>query len=531
MTKNLYNRLFISRAVLSFFMIILLLLSCVLRVTVISVRDYQTKQKKQSEYRVDIINSRGTIYDCNMVPLTNNNKKTVAAVLPTPKAITSISKVADEYTINELKNGKPIVCELDEKIEAEGIKTATVYEQNTEDMSACHLIGYTDSSGHGVSGLELAYDELLYSDKKVSAVFSTDGKGRVLLGIEPEIENDITATTNAVVTTIDINVQNIVEKALLNIESGCAIVADVKNSKIKAMASAPKFDINDISSSLEANNSPMLNRALSCFSVGSVFKPCIAASIIESRYKDYNINCLGSLEIENRKFKCHKFDGHGQMNLCTALAQSCNCFFYDTANLLGAQSIYKKAAALSLGNKIKIAENLYTANGYFPKLEVLNTSSAIANLSIGQGTLLSSPVAVLGLYLAIAGDGSYYMPSVVEKTIKGGTAGNYDIGYKTRIMSNDTAKSLREYLKTVITDGTGVEAAPTLCLAAGKTATAQTGRYYKNGTEITISWFCGFFPADEPQYAVVVMSDSVPKVSTASIFAEITDGICRLINK
>ena len=74
-------------------------------------------------------------------------------------------------------------------------------------------------------------------------------------------------------------------------------------------------------------------------------------------------------------------------------------------------------------------------------------------------------------------------------------------------------------------DGTGSEAAPTITTAAGKTATAQTGRYYDDGSEITISWFCGFFPAENPRYVVVVMSDNRLNVSTASLFAEIADKI------
>ena len=89
-------------------------------------------------------------------------------------------------------------------------------------------------------------------------------------------------------------------------------------------------------------------------------------------------------------------------------------------------------------------------------------------------------------------------------------------------MSKYTAAKIREYLKNVIINGTGVEAKPKHTTAAGKTATAQTGRYYENGQEITNSWFCGFFPYKDPQYVIIVMSD------TASIFAEITDKICEL---
>ena len=79
-------------------------------------------------------------------------------------------------------------------------------------------------------------------------------------------------------------------------------------------------------------------------------------------------------------------------------------------------------------------------------------------------------------------------------------------------------------------EGTGVEAKPETTTAAGKTATAQTGRYDQNNIEITNSWFCGFFPLDNPQYTVIVMSEGRSLVSTASVFKNIADGITEYQN-
>ncbi len=528
MNNGFYGKLFASRAVLSFFVIMLLLLSCILRVAVITTKDYRQVQANQSRYKIDIARLRGTIYDCNMVPITNGNTKTVAAVLPTPRAVTAISKYVDINLLNTLKSGMPTVCTVPKKIEAEGINTTLVYENADKSAPIRHIIGYTDSTGHGVSGLELAYDDLLYSDEYVSAIFSADGKGNVLCGVEPYFENNLTVVSNSMVSTIDINIQNVLESAVSVLNSGCAVVADAKNGKIRGIASVPTFSIEDIAENLNAENSPMLNRALMPYSIGSVFKPCVAAVALENGYQNHTYNCLGGIQIEDRNFKCHKLDGHGQVDLCSSLAQSCNCFFYDTAIALGSEKIYKFISTLSIGSKMKIAKNLYAASGKIPDISSLNTQSTLANISIGQGTLMSSPVAMLNLYLSIAGDGSYYLPSVVERTINNGIVSEYDIGFKTKIMDSATALKIREYLKTVITDGTGTEAAPTLCSAAGKTATAQTGRFYEDGTEITNSWFCGFFPAEEPQYVVIVMSDSRLNHSTASVFSNIADGITEL---
>lgn len=508
---------------------LLLFLSCVLRLVVISKGDYYDVQKQQSIYKIDISKLRGTIYDCNMVPITNNETQKIAVITPNDNSINAISRLLDgdelDVTLKKLNNNQAAICNIDDDIFCNGIATATKYIRYGKSLQACHLIGYIDDNGHGVSGIELAYDDVLYSDEYLSANIVCDGKGNILKGIDPTFENDLSNVLSGVVTTIDINMQTIVENEVSKLNSGCAVVAEVKNGKIRAMASVPTFDINNLAQSLEQKNSPMINKALYCYNVGSVFKPCVAASVIENDLSDITFKCEGNLKIGDRYFKCHNLNGHGIMSLSSSLAQSCNCFFYNAALTLGGENIYKRASILNLGTKIKIADNLYARSGSMPtKNEVLNNGT-IANLSIGQGKLMSSPVAVLNLYLAIAGNGEYYVPSVVEKIIKNGKESKYDIGNATRVMKSDTAKILREQLKTVITEGTGAEAAPTLVTAAGKTATAQTGRFYEDKTEITNSWFCGFFPADNPQYVIVVMSDSKLTVSTSSVFAKIADGI------
>ena len=455
--------------------------------------------------------------------------------MPTPKGVMAINNCAQgeelENTLEILKTNKPTICVTEDIIDSEGIAFTKVYGQNEEDNSACHLIGYTDSTGHGVSGLQLAYDDFLYSEKFASAVFTVGGNGDVLDGIDPFFENDVSIVNSGVVSTIDTNIQSIVETVSAKMNSGCAIVAEVTTGKIRAMASVPTFKLKTISESLQDENSPMLNRALLAYSVGSVFKPCVAAAAIEEGNGGQIFNCEGSLKIVDRVFRCHDISGHGIMNLQAALAQSCNCFFYNFAMNMGGSAIYKMASALSFGAKIKLCDNLYASSGNLPSQSSLSNEGALSNLSIGQGNLLLSPISMLTLYLSIAGDGCYYVPSLVEKTVKDGKEEIYDKGNKTRVMSEDTSAVLREYLKTVVTDGTGIEAAPINTTAAGKTATAQTGRYYKDGSEITNSWFCGFFPAGKPEYVVIVMSDSKLKVSTASVFAEIADGITLLYGK
>ncbi len=535
MDNSYYAKLFANRAVVCFFLIMLLMLSSMLRVAIITTGNYSTVQSQQSAYRITVSNLRGTIYDCNMIPITNNKTKIIAAVSPTPKAVVGISTALDggelQTVLNTLSQNKPAVCEIDEPIECDGISCTTVYKNASAETPSCHLIGYTDSTGHGVSGLQKAYDDLLYSEKTVSAVYTKDGKGDVLSGISPYFENDLSVVASGVVTTLDINIQNIAQKASEGITSGAVLVANAKDGKIRASVSLPTYDITDISASLKAENSPLLNRALSAYSVGSVFKPCVAAAAIEAGKGGFIFNCTGSTQIADRAFRCHKLDGHGIVDLRTALAQSCNCFFYNFAISLGGEGLYKMTSSLGFGSSFDIAENLSISQGSMPSLKALTNDGAIANLSIGQGEVLLSPVSMLTLYCAIANGGYYCLPSVVEKTIKNGRVSMYDSSCPTKVMSENTANLIKNHLKSVITEGTGTDAAPTLTTAAGKTATAQTGRYDDNGIEITNSWFCGFFPADEPQYVVIVMSEGASQVSAASVFAKIADGVTKYETK
>ncbi len=532
MENSVFEKTFANRTALCFFLIMMLILSSVFRVAIISTENYSAVQAQQASFRIEVAKLRGTIYDCNMVPLTNNLSKTVAAVSPTPKAVVGISSVLEgddlSAVLNTLSGNKPAVCTVGEPFECDGISCTKVYERDTADSTACHILGYTDSTGHGVSGLELAFDDLLYSDKAVSAVYTVDGRGGILNGVEPYFENDLSVVNSGVVTTIDINIQNIVEDAVSGIESGAAVVASASSGKIRAIVSRPLFQIDSISKSLESSDAPLINRALTAFSVGSVFKPCVAAAALEMGRGNFTFDCTGSTQIIDRQFKCHKLDGHGNVDLCGALAQSCNCYFYNFANLIGAEKIYKMASSLGFGSTVRIAGNMSTVKGNLPQISQLTNEAQIANLSIGQGDLLLSPVSMLPLYCAIANDGSYYLPSIVEKTLKDGKMQDYDVSYPTKVMSQDTAQSIRTYLQSVITDGTGGDAAPENCTAAGKTATAQTGRYDEQGQEITNSWFCGFFPAESPEYVVVVMSEGSSNVSTQSVFADIADKITEL---
>ncbi len=532
MEDKQFWHIFSKRSLVCFIVIIALLFSCILRTSKIATSNYSEVQKQFASFKITIGNPRGTIFDRNKYPLTNNQKKIIACVSPTPRAITAISQVlkgeALENVLETLKSGKPTACEVPKKIDCDGIVCTEIYTTSPT-IPAIHTVGYTNGEHKGISGLEKAYDNILYNSQDIVVRFACDGKGRALSGVAPEILGETSPYNNAVVTTIDINIQNIAEKEAENLGQGAIIIADAKTSKIRAISSFPTFNTDNISQLLEEKTSPLFNRALAAFNVGSVFKPCVAAAGIENNQSFFTYNCTGSFEIIDRVFRCHEHQGHGFTDLSHAIANSCNTYFYNFGLKVGKSAILNLASNLNLGKSLQLCSGISTAKGSLPDSQKLDNIAHLANFSIGQGDFTASPVSLLPLYCAISNSGQYYLPSIVESTIKNGKEEKYDIGSPTKVFSSNTAEDLKTALSLVISEGTGTLAKPENTTAAGKTATAQTGKY-ENGQEINSSWFCGFFPLEAPEYVVIIFCEDNKKQikSCAEIFSNIADEIMNI---
>lgn len=528
--NTLFWKLFTRRSAFCYLLMITLFFSCILRLAVISSNDYSAVTLNQNYYRLKIASLRGTVFDKNMIPLTNNSKKIIACVTPTPRAITGISAVLKDEelknVLERLKNGKPVLCEVPEKINCDGIVCTEIYE--SVDTVAQHTVGLVDSSGIGIMGIEKAYEEILKGEEAV-ILYECDGKGKLLEGVSPIVDNNTSVIASGVVSTIDIKIQTIAENSAKAISKGAIVIADVKTGKIRACVSVPNIDKEKMSEALNSEDSPFLNRAVNAYNVGSVFKPCVAAAGIEAKKDTFLYKCTGSCEIIDRKFKCHNIDGHGFLRLKGAIAQSCNTYFYNFAFKIGAKEILKTANNLKFGKSLKLGEKIETASGNLPSTDTLKNIAQLANFSIGQGELLLTPISMLTLYSAIANSGIYYSPSIVEGTVKNGVFSEYNKGSPTRAFKKETADTLKENLKAVLLEGTGTDAIPEYITAAGKTATAQTGKY-QNGTEICQGWFCGFFPFEEPEYTVIIFSENtlLQSKTCSQIFAEIADNITKI---
>lgn len=531
--EKLFWKMFAKRSLICFFVILFLLFVCILRVTVLTTTtNYREVQADSGSIKIEIQNQRGTIFDHNGYPLTNNKKEIIACVSPTPRAITAISTVLHgeelDSVLEQLKNNKPTICEVPKAINCDGIVCTQIYT-NYNYIPAIHTIGYTDKQNNGISGLQKAYNNLLSTGEPLTVRFACDGKGKVLPGVAPQIENKISSLSYGVITTIDINIQNVLESYGSALGKGAIIVSDVKTAKIRGIVSCPAFTTDNIENILNDENSPLYNRTLGAYNVGSVFKPCVAASVIENGFEKLTHNCKGSYKIIDRIFKCHLLSGHGITDLNYAVANSCNTYFYKAGIKIGEQNLLNMASNLNFGKCIRLCDGITTAKGVLPDNNKLDNLAHLANFSIGQGDFTATPISLLPLYCAIANGGKYYMPSIVEGFTQNGNKTQYDYGSPTRVFSESTANKLKTALSLVVSEGTGTQAKPKSVTAAGKTATAQTGKF-KNGKEIKSSWFCGFFPIDNPQYAVIVFCEDqeTQTISCAEIFSQIADKISGL---
>ena len=503
-----------------------------MRIMMIGSSEKITAAAEENSTVVNISALRGNIFDCNGIPLTGTQYKKYAVITPTPMTIMYCSTVlyGDEKlsVLAKLRNGKPAVIETEKQMQCAGIINLSVPAHSPKNGFCSHLIGYTDSTGHGVSGLEKAYDDILYTDKKITVRYAVGGNGEVLSGIEPQIKENKEVTASGVMITIDNTVQMVLEKATEKMEKGAVVISEVGSGKIRGMVSRPNFDIRDLASSLEATDSPFLNRSLMGYNVGSVFKPCVAAAALENgKWNNFITECTGSSEIGGNIFACHESEGHGKVNLGSAITQSCNSYFYGLAPMIGAENIVKTASIFGFGYKKNLGGGITTSGENLPEENKLHSSIDLANISIGQGQLLASPVTMLGLYEAIANGGIYHTPSLLEGVVENGAVKNSgQEPSAVRAMSEKTANMLKKYLSDVVIEGTGKNAFSSIVNVAGKTATAQTG-WKEEGKAKQHSWFCGFFPAESPKYIVVVLvEDSAGKEKIASeIFKEIAEAL------
>lgn len=492
----------------------------------------------QSSYKISVGRFRGTIYDCNNEAMVNNGKVDVkAAILPSVNSLDMLHDILDIEEMNSIYNlmssGKPFLIDLPEtarKINNQDIQCFDVQQRYQEQALCPHFVGYVDGSGKGVSGIELSYDDYLGDiDSEISVSYKVDALGRALLDQSPKVKNTEYLKMQGVSLTIDNKVQKIAEEAAKKyIKKGAVVVTEIPNCEIRAALSLPTYSPLDISSALEDEASAaMLNRAVSSYNLGSVFKLVTAAAGLENGLDSEAVyNCTGSTTVDGVTFHCFNGIAHGEVNMEKAIAYSCNCYFIDLAQKMSYIDVYKLAEDLGLNKEQELAPDLVSAKGSLPEPSKLRQFAPMANFSFGQGELLTTPLQVNGMVNAIAANGVYTEPKLVTGLVDPGLnlVEEYGTSEKKEVISSFYADKIKDYMKAAVEYGTAKEGKPTDLSAGAKTGTAETGKIV-NGKEIIQCWYSGFYPADKPKYVITVFAEDGigPSQDCAPVFKEIVD--------
>lgn len=498
---------------------------------------YAASAGGQSLSETELPRSRGDFYDRNGQPLTGTEPRWYALCIPGDSSYATLFPYVsfeEQAELYEKRNSmSPFLVEVSADLTANGVYTYTGSERYLPNPIARHLIGYLNGEGVGVSGLERAYEDILSQSGDLRTVTcTTTAQGSLMTGTGPELQT-VSGSRQGVQLTLDANLQRACEGiAAMDMERGCILVMDTATGDILASVSMPEFDPDDLVKSIEADDTSLINRPLSAFSAGSVFKVVLAQAAYEAGYSWFTHDCTGSVEVGDQVFRCAEGRAHGLVNLRGALEQSCNCYFIELGQLLGGQRILQAAQKFGFGQASAVAPGLKSAAGNLPSAQsVADTEGGqLAMFSFGQGALTVTPLQITAMMNAVANGGVWTAPRFVQGVVDVDTmelTQAVETAEDVRVCDESTATVLRSMLTSVVEDGIGHQAAPKTGQAGGKTGTAQTGQFNEEGEELLNYWFSGFWPAEEPRYTITVLQDTVlePETSSAALFARVVDAI------
>lgn len=402
---------------------------------------------------------------------------------------------------------------------------------------ASGVIGFITADGMGAYGLELQYNKEL---KGIDGKYIT---ARDTSGAEMPYENEsyIPAVDGYnIETTIDVTMQAIVEEQLrttLNeskaVNRACAIVIDVETFAIKAMATAPGFDLNDPWTldeyfDLELNASGYKegseeydqlyhdllekmwsNKAVSeSYIPGSTFKIITTAMALSEKVvnPETHYYCNGSEVISGQRIHCYKLTGHGDITQGEGLQQSCNVVFMNTGLKLGINAFEKYFGAFGYTSKTGI-----DLPGEGGSIFNLQSTLDLAIYAFGQNFNVT-PIQQICAIAAVANGGDLMTPYVVSRITddNGNVIYEHEEETKRQVISEDICKTIAEILE----DGVSGDGGARNAYVAGYRVAAKTGTSEKKDSsnipidvERYVVSTAGYAPADDPKLAVLLLVD------------------------
>lgn len=505
---------------------------------------------------VQIESARGDFLDKNGIKFTSRTQKITAVLKPAelrsqPDVINQICQILGlepQKTMEEIqRKNTPILVEVDKETKAlltsmniKGISFINSLGRYNTDTKAKHLLGYLNKVDKvGSDGLEKLFEKTLNYGQEDKIAVITDGSNDLLAGLGYRIIKDDERKNRKldIKLTLDYHIQDIIEKALDSRNlTGAIVVEDVNTGDIVGICSKPDFDPNDIEKYLTNNKRPLFNRAVAQYNMGSVFKLVDLAAIFELQ-PDYNMvfSCPGYIQIGDTEFKCSSYEtgGHGTVDIYTALSKSCNAYFINMSLDIGADPILNMSKSLGLGDNTNLTrQGIGEAKGIIPVKADLQNPGDIANMCIGQGQIMATPVQVADMIATIANGGIKNNINILDSIVNssGNKVRDLRLTSQQRVLSKATSDRIRALMEGVVSDGTGKKAnMDQYGGAGGKTGSAETGQYI-DGEKVIHAWFAGYFPAAKPKYSVAVFIEGGKSggEAAAPIFAEIGSEIMRL---
>lgn len=376
----------------------------------------------------------------------------------------------------------------------------------------------------GKNGIEKGFEQMLRGEPGIRKL-EVDVHGKLVR----EISREPTISGENLKLTIDIKMQKIIYDKLRNTGSS-AVLMDVENGDILAMASLPSYDPNQFVQGIKQNEwdklitdayKPLINRPISrSYPPGSTFKIATALALLKNGIDPkQQIFCPGYYELGDRKFSCWFHDGHGNVDFKHAMAGSCNVYYFTQGRKIGIEKIAEMARLLGLGSKYNlglpgeesgiVADKIWKKKQYKKEWNVGDT----LNAAIGQGFNLATPLQ-LAVMIARLASGKMLNPNITASEVEFHALSDYGI-------SNEHLELVREAIYSVVNEPYGTAHASKLPLAniqmAGKTGTAQViskKLLEKRENLLGIkndfftqnhAWFVAYAPYDKPRYALSLL--------------------------
>lgn len=355
-----------------------------------------------------------------------------------------------------------------------------------------HVLGYSEYGKTGIE--ELGNFQLVNSNAYFVERFVNELKEQKNMG-------------DSLVTTLDVKLQTAAHDALGE-NKGAVVVLEAHTGNVRAMVSKPDYDPGEIKERWgELNSSEdgvLLNRAAQgLYPPGSTFKTVTLLAYLEEHGfsgEGYSYLCEGKTLVGDSSISCYHGNRHGQLDLKSAYAKSCNSAFADMGRNMDTETLTALAERLLFNSELPL-DIPYSKSSF--RLKETDPEAIRMMTAIGQGSTLTTPMHMAMIASAVANGGVLMRPRFLDRTenYTGTLVERYGTEEYVELFTAQEAESLQEYMRAVTEEGTASALKSDRYEAAGKTGTAE----YSSDKSKSHAWFTGYVKGEKPALAVCVI--------------------------